>query len=260
MGIMDIFRSNPAGNNQGQVANMPGQATQGNEATATNGVIPPNGMNPNPQVGEQNESTGKKDESPLDSFKDLWNNTDTKKDDSEKPILSSIDPKQVIDAAGKVNFANVLNKDDLALVSQGGEEAVKAMARSLNAVAQAVYAQNTVSQAQIVQQAIDQLETKIGKTLPESIRRNMIDTAIAEENPAYSHPAAQPMVKLITEQMATKYPNATPAELAKMAKDYFNNSFEAITGTKPGSNNQQQTNQSKEQVDVDWFAELGVPQ
>lgn len=256
MGIMDIFRS--GGNNQGQVANAPGQATPGNEATATNGVIPPAGVNPNPQVGEQNTTTTTKEESPLDSFKDLWDTSGNKKEEGDKPLLSSIDPKQVVDAAGKVNFANVLNKDDLALVAAGGEEAVKAMARSLNTVAQAVYAQNTVSQAQIVQQAIDQLEAKIGKSLPESIRRNMIDTTIAEENPAYSHPAAQPMVRLITDQLANKYPQATPSELAKMAKDYFNNSMEAITGTKPGSN-QQTTSKSKEQDDIDWFAELGVP-
>ena len=90
------------------------------EGTAPNGIVPPGG-----------NDGGK--ESPDDKFKDLWKNepTDPNKQSQEPAGLT---PQQMLEAAAKVDFAKVLDKDILAKITAGGEEATQALVQALNRV------------------------------------------------------------------------------------------------------------------------------
>lgn len=258
MGIMDKLFGNqqpvtpvapaaqggtPGGLPAGYQAATPASAT-----SEANGVIPPDASN-------QQATTDASTTSPLDQFTDLWQNAGNSNTEPEAGVLGTIDPKQIMAAAGKVNFAKVISQEDIAAIQTGGEGAVKAFGNAMNLVSQAVYAQSALASSKLIEQATSKMEERILGKLPDQVRRNLLDNSMVEDNAAYSHPAAAPLVQLVQNQLATKHPNATPSQLKKMAQDYFDNSFKAINGDKDKA--QQLENNSKT-AEIDWNAELDL--
>lgn len=187
------------GNNmQGQ----PAQQTQHSQQTAPNGVVP------------EGSATAPAPASPMEQFKDLWQ---PPKPEEGAPETFSPDPAKIMEAAGKVDFTKILNKDALAKVQAGGEEAVQAMAVLLNQTAQAVYGQSTVAASKIVEQALSQAEQKFASRVPTLVNQKAAQAKLLSANKALANPAVAPIVTLIQEQLAAKYPNATSDELAEMA-------------------------------------------
>lgn len=231
----------PAGIPPNYQAASPASAT-----TDANGMFPPNADGQPPADGTAI--------SPLDEFTNLWQN-DAKSDDAPPTgLLGDLDPKQFVDASKKVNFARAVSQEDLAAIQAGGEGAVRALGSALNTVTQAVYAQSALASSKLIEQATSKLEERILANLPDQVRRNLLDNSMVEDNAAYSHPAAAPLVQLVQNQLATKHPNATPSQLKKMAQQYFNNSLSAITGDK--SKNEPTSN--KPNTETDWGEELDL--
>lgn len=254
-----IFGSNQQASQAPQAQTPPAQVPAGQipagyspttPATATsdaNGVIPPAASTEQPGTTEP--------ASPLDVFNDLWQNPDTSKDAPDTGVLGTIDPKQLVTAASKVNFAKVVTPTDLEAIQAGGEGAIKALGNALNSVSQAVYAQSALASSKLIEQASAKMEERILAKLPDQVRRNLLDNSMVEDNAAYSHPAAAPLVQLVQNQLATKYPSATPSQLKKMAQDFFDNSFKAINGDKSKDT---PSNNKNSPVEVDWTAELDL--
>lgn len=247
--------SSPAANQQQPAgpAGVPAGYNATTAATATsdaNGVIPPDANN----QGDAGTDTA----SPLDEFKDLWQTAANSDTDLPEGVLGNIDPKQILAAAGKVNFAKVIPAEDIAAIQAGGEGATAALGRALNATSQAVYAQSALAATKLIEQATSKIEERILSKLPDQVRRNLLDNNMVEDNAAYSHPAAAPLVQLVQNQLATKHPNATPSQLKKMAQDYFANSFKAINGDQSKDTNNTTTVNKKGDVDIDWATELDL--
>jgi len=237
--LMESFKGTPA----------PAPAPAPVVAPATN-IQPPAD---NSAPADSNNPTGS--ESPLDTFKDLWETDPNKQADTNTSLLGEINPQKILEQASKVNFAKIVKPEDVKLIQQGGEGAVEALGRALNATSQAVYAQSAVATAKIVEQATSRLEEKILASLPERIKQQSFSNSLREDNPAYSHPSAAPIVAMIETQMQTKFPNATTAELKEMAKDYFTKTFSAISGADATAAKTKQEAASKE---IDWSKEFGI--
>lgn len=180
------------------------QGTQQTQQTDANGVIP-----------VQKDEPAK---SPLEIHKDLW---ETAPVDKNAPTPTS--PEEVhakmLEAAGKVDFSRVINPEDLAKITAGGEEATQALVRVLNKTVQTAYGQSTVVAKKLVDQAVEQAEARFQSQVPTLVKRQNAQESLFAENPAFSNPVVAPIITALQTQLAEKHPKATAAELNKLAKE-----------------------------------------
>lgn len=202
--------------------NPPPPAPHSSEQTAGNGVVPPGG-NQGPQGGEA---------TPIDKFSKVWETAPT--DPTNNPAQGEgLTPEKMLEAASKVDFSKVLDQASLQKITAGGEEAVQALVGLLNKTAQTVYGQSTVVAKKLVDQAVEQSEARFAERVPQMVRRQAMKDGLVSENPAFNHPAVAPIVEVLQQQMAQKYPNATAAELQSLAKEYFQGAAQALNPAKP---------------------------
>lgn len=206
----------PNPNNPTQVAN-PGQGLPGtvsSQTTAPNGVIPTNDGIQQPAPGQE--------KSPLDGFSEIWKTAPTPTDDpNNKPIFAGLDPKKVLESARQVDFAKAITPEQMQAIAKGGNDAVQAFATAMNSVAQTVYAQSAVATTKIVEQALGKQQEKFDASLPSLVRKLSVNENLRTENPLLNHPAVQPLVGALTEQLTRKNPSASQTEISKQVNDYF---------------------------------------
>jgi len=226
----------PAQGQPTQPGNLPAQQTPAMASDPSNPNIPANG-NPAPEPVA------------LDQFKDIWNPVQSPAADGNKNLFN-VDPKQLMEAASKVDFSKSLNPQLIQAVVAGGEDALKALPQLMNAMSQTVYAQNAMTTTKIVEQAVKQSREDFMKELPQHIKLQSVNDSLRNSNPALNHPAAAPILGALQQQLTVKYPNATPTELQQMASQYL----DAFAGAmqKPQQPNQTQANSGEQ----DWSAYL----
>jgi len=196
-----------------QLQQNPNAAPAANSGTAApNGVLPPGSEQP---------------AAPMAEFSKLW---ETKPNDGtgNQSLFANIDPAKVQEAAGKVNFAQVVGSETLAKIQAGGPEAAQAFVEAMNKVSQTVYAQSAVATTQLIDRALAEQSTRFEAKLPDLIKRQTASEGIKGDNAIFSNPAVAPVVGMIQSQVASAYPNATAAEQKEMTKAYFKQLTEAI--------------------------------
>jgi len=231
MSIMDMFSKITGTNNAPATANPNAPATEGNiaasaavnSATVSNAATAPNGAVPAVTVDAM--------KSPLDDFKTLWE-TDPNAAKPAESMFASLDSKKVMETASKVDFTKVVSPELLAKINGGGEGAMQAMMEAMGKMSQMSFAQSAMATTKIVEQALKEQETKYNSELPNHIKRQTVSNTLRDENPALSHPAAQPILEAIKTQMTSKFPNATASEVASMAKDYLASFASAVSPVK----------------------------
>ena len=205
------------------------------------GNIPTGGgaTNPdNPLVPATSTAEGTPAASPLDAFADLWkpvNNTTT----SDTPFFANVDPKKLMEAAQKTNFASLITADQQQAIAGGGENAVAAFSQAMNSVAQNVFAQSALATTKIVDEALARQQAKFKDMLPNLVKQHSLSDNLRNDNPIYKNPAVQPLISAMEHQLAAKYPSASVNELTEMAKQYvsslgavFNPALAAAEDTK----------------------------
>lgn len=210
-------------------------ATAQTPGTDANGVVPPGGADSPPGAA-----------SPLDKFNDLWQPVATDPNAPQGP--QSVDPQKLMEAASKVDFSRSLNQETLAKVAAGGEEAIKALMESFNTFGQQVYGQSAVTTAKIVEQAVAEARNQFIAEIPDAIKRQGARTKMFDDNPAFKHPAIAPMIEAQVQQLSTKFPKASPAELTAMAKDHLQAMAALISPPKADASANGKTGKE----DVDW--------
>lgn len=197
-----------AQNGAGQPGNIPAQPST--VPAATDGTAP-NGTVPAGTPAAQNAD-------PLAQFSDLWqpNASPT----APEPLIN-VDPKSLAEAAKKTDFTKMLQPEQLQAIAQGGEGAVTAFAQALNQVAQGVYAQSAFATTKIVEQAVNKAREQFQADIPAHVKKLNVSESLRNENPAFSHPAASPILGAIEAQLTQKHPNASSGEIAGMAKQYL---------------------------------------
>lgn len=229
MSIMDMFSkitgsapAAPANSGPATEGNIPASA-EFNSATVSNAATAPNGAVP--------AVTADAMKSPLDQFNTLWE-TDPNAAKPAESMFASLDSKKVMETASKVDFTKVVSPELMQKINGGGEGAMQAMMEAMGKMSQMSFAQSAMATTKIVEQALKEQETKYNSELPNHIKRQTVSNTLRDENPALSHPAAQPILEAIKTQMTSKFPNATASEVASMAKDYLASFASAVSPVK----------------------------
>ena len=183
------------------------------------GNIPPEAgaTNPNNPTVPANAPAS---DDPLAGFADLWQ-PNKQAEGTEMPLFGNVDPKKLMEVAQKTDFAKAIPKDALAKIQAGGADAVEAFTASLNNVAQTVFANNALTSAKLLDQALKRQQEIFESKLPSLVKRHSVSDTLRTENPALNNPAVQPLIQALELKLASKHPQATATELTTMAKQYL---------------------------------------
>lgn len=209
MSVFDLFRKNAP--QQGQQQPQP----QGESAHITNNPTVPNSTN----TPEQNPTPQNPDpKSPNAEFADLWKMEPTQT--NQAPNFR-IDPKQLSQVTGNMDFAKSVSRDDLAKIVQGGEEAVAALVNVMNAVGREVFTTNAQFSSHMTEAGYNTAQQAINQGLPNLVKKQFTQNELFQANPKLRDPALQPLVMAIQSQITQKYPNASAGEVNSMVDKYF---------------------------------------
>lgn len=218
---------------QQQPGNLPAQQTPAMAANPANPAAPANDQNP--QASAPNPAA-----EGLDKFNDLWKPVESSQNSQAEPLIN-VKPEQMMEVAKKIDFTRVMNQEQLNAVAAGGQGAVQAMAQIMNTVAQTVYAQNMHATKTMVEQAVQKTQEQMRSELPQHIKLQTVSESVRGSNPAFNHPAAAPIMGALQQQLTTKFPNASAAEIASMAGDYISSFATALQPKQAQANQDQQT-------------------
>lgn len=199
-------------------------ATQTTQQTTTvqqpqPGNIPPEAgaTNPdNPTVPANSQTS----DDPLANFADLWQPA-KQQAGTEMPLFGNVDPKKLMEVAQKTDFSKAIPKDALVKIQAGGADAVEAFSTAMNQVAQTVFANNALTTAKLLDQALARQQQTFEAKLPSLVKQHSVSDTLRSENPAFSNPAVQPLIQALELKLAQKHPQATASELTGMAKQYL---------------------------------------
>lgn len=174
--------------------------------------------------------------SPMDTFKDLWQPTETAGTDGTLPanMFAGADPAKMLEAARKVDFSKSIPPEVLSKITAGGPDAAAAFAQALNEVSQRAYAQSSFASTKIVEAALAKFQEGVESRLPGQIKKHSVSESIRESNPALQHPAAAPIMEALQGQLSAKFPNASVNELRDMASQYLT-AFTSAASPKPAA-------------------------
>ena len=169
----------------------------------------------------------------------------------------NLDPKGLMDAAGKVNFTGHL---DPAQVQKAMSGDATAFLDILNKVGQLGFANATAASGELIKNSLTSAQGVLqDQVLPSAFRNQQISQALTESNPVFSDPAVAPMLGMLKSQLTQKYPTATAAEIAKMATNYLDGmSQKVVSATGRTISDPQQGNRTgfRDQAPQDWSAYL----
>ena len=233
MGIFDAFKSNPAPQapaqqpaqpattptEPGAIPNQSAPATQQTPVTDVNGVVP----------AGQPAPAEPKDDSPLAEFNTLW---DTAPVDPNNPTPQEPAPltaDQVQKVVAKADFSKVITPENLTAIAAGGEDAQKAFAVAMNAVAQQVMVQSTMVNNKLTEKAVADALKKHTENLPAELRRQAAADHLKTSNPLFDNPAVKPVIAATQQKLLEKFPNATHEQITEMTQNYIVAMGEAFT-------------------------------
>lgn len=189
-----------------------GKPTQVTPVTDANGLIPGQ-----PVPGEE-----KKDDSPLDPFKDLW---ETKPVDKDNPpaeeIPLALNTEDITKALTKADFSSVITPENLTLILAGGEEAKEAFITTINEIGKQSLLQSTLVGNKLTEQMIERALERQAAQLPAQIRSQTTSSHLIDTHPIFSNPAIKPVIEATTQQLLDKFPKDTPAEITEKVNNYI---------------------------------------
>lgn len=218
--------------------NLQNNAAPPEPASSSNAA--PNGTIPPGTIDDANKSPG-------DKFSKLWETTPIDPNKQEQSD-QGLTPQQMLEAASKVDFAKVLDKDLIAKITAGGEDAAAALVQALNKVSQQTYAQTVLVTDKLITAQVEKAQHTFANKVPELVRRQKIQDGLIKDNPAFKDPAVAPVVGLIQNQLAEKFPSATADEIQQMAIEYFQGAANKLNPPKKTGN----SSGSKENTDDNW--------
>lgn len=209
-GIFDIFRAPPA------PAPAPAPATpqQGTSQQQTG----------TESQSQQQDTSTQQQQSPLDTYKDLF---DTSKDSTAQPTLDpsaplfNVDNSKLQEAVSKLDVSKSIPPEVFAKISQGGQEAQQAFAVAMNKVAQEAFGRSIAVAAQMVNAANQKILESVDTHIPGQMSKLLLQNHVLDDNPAFKHPAVQPLISAVSEQLRAKNPGKSAAEIKQMTISYI---------------------------------------
>lgn len=168
--------------------------------------------------------------SPFDKYSQLWQTGTTDEGQAGTKQLVSMDPAKLAEATGRLNFAAGLKPEHVQAVLSGGENAAQAFQSALNTVAQQAFQTAMIGSSKLIEQALQSQRQELLGEIPGIFKNQMLNSQAFEENPALSHPSVRPLIEVLQTQFAAKFPEASNAELRKMAADYLTQTASLVSG------------------------------
>lgn len=222
MSVFDIFRNAVnLGNKQSQGLDPNQNPNLNPNVSANPNPGNPNPANPNPQPNVVNDNAK---EPPVDPFKDLWTIDPKQKGPVDLAEFSfQFDPKKVDASVGALDFTKAITPEILAKIQAGGPEAISATLQAMNIVGQQAAKTALIGAAQVTENGIRTNGQRLKDNLPSLVRNESVSNAMREDNPLFNDPSTAPMMELVTQQLAQKFPSSSPAEIRESAKQYMLN-------------------------------------
>lgn len=213
MALMDIFRS----------AVRPTTTESTPASVAANPTVPDPGSKQNDgSVAAFPVISKEPDKNPLDAYADLWK-VDTKNvpgaghEPSMVPQLT-VEPTKIMEVARTIDFTKGIAPELLDKAVKGDAESLVTL---INSAAQNAYAQGAMATTSIVKNAFTIQDQNFKQTvMPSVLRRHSINSEVQKVSIA-DNPAAAPMLQILEQQFATKYPTASPTEIREHAEQYL---------------------------------------
>ena len=193
--------------------------------------------------------------SPLDQFTSMWQTPLNADGKPQAPAVNQLaqpifnfDPAAVTASAAKMDFMSGIAPETIQKALSGDPAA---FADSINqAVRQAVVGM-TMSQGQLINQAVVANNDRVTAAIPNQIKQAQLREV--DTDPVFSHPAAQPLVASLKQMAFARDPNASPAEINTMISNYLKGFATAVTENSPEA---QKTKAATVAGEQDWSSFL----
>lgn len=239
---MSFFANMFGGNGQGQQqqqpqGQQPSQQQQQQQQPANGNGNPQNPGNTNPnEPGD-----------PTEMFSKIWDNGQQQEDQSPQFRL---DEKILSDVAGKLDFMQGI---DQGLMQKALAGDVQSLIDLMTQSQRNQYKQTVQHMGLLTGNFVDQHSAHQSKRVPSMIRDEMVMGTLTDNGNAQYAPHVRKQLAATAKQFQAAHPDASPAQIAQMAKDYFRSVNEGLNGK---SQEQQANNQQKPQA-TDWDAYFG---
>lgn len=224
---------------------------QSNQTTQPNNTAPAN-TNTDPAAGftaPANSDNGMQQQgSALDRMQDFWKTDDTSKPTGPQPVFN-LTPEKLSEIAMATDFSKQLPAEMIQKAQSGDPTAMAAL---LNTSAQLGFKASLDATTKMINAAFAQREESFkNDVLPNLVNQHFKSAAIEEANPIFKHPAAEPMLKGLRQQILSKFPNASASEVSQLAGEMlqeFASSISSGTSIPGGNKNTKKPNDGE----VDW--------
>ena len=185
----------------------------------------------NPGAGQVPATAPQEPSSPLDAFKDLWktdaSGANTPSDPFSQPLFQT-DPSKILEAANKADFISQVPQELMQKAMSGQDP--QAFMEVINKVAQ----QSLALSLQLNTATIEQAGTRIGdrykKDLPNRFKELQVNST-APQNQVLQHPAAQPMLQSLRDQIRKNNPDMPPDQITKQAEEFLTTFASQLAGS-----------------------------
>lgn len=246
-GIMDFFKpAQQQQNQQQQQNNAPSNLPTPNGAPGQGGQ-----QNPQGGQGSQNNQGGSNTPAdPLDAYSKMWD-TSAQKTPEAAPQFN-IDPTVLNNVSGNMNFANEIPQDLMQRATTGDSQA---MVEMMNLVARNAYKASLQHSAALTGKFVDTRQQYESSNLGTKVRGELTQNALSSI-PQANHPVVKQQLRDTAERMQAQYPDASPQQIAEMAKKYIMDLASAFQPQGQG-NQEQNGTQSGKVGSVNWDEFLG---
>lgn len=238
MGIMDMFKSGsqqqPQQQQQQQKPQMNNQQQQ-DQNNQQNGKM----------AGSQQEPTD-----PLAAYSKMWDNAAGA--ETTAPPSFTLDPKVLGEASSQIKFTEGINPELMQRATNGD---MSAMVEMMNAVAQNTYRTALSHGSTLTDRFVGARSAYDSKQMTPHIKNQLL-TQELQGIQGYSHPAVKKTLDTVAQQVQRQNPDASPAEVAKMTKEYFT-AMMSVTGMSPGGSQQNGQGGAQMPQEMDWESWLG---
>lgn len=232
MALMDFFK---------QSAQTATQQQQQQQPQNQNIQQQPNIQQQQPGTGVANASNAGTNEpqDPLKIYENLFDNKNTQED---KAPTFSIDPKVMDQVVGSQDFTKGINPELFQKAMQGDQQAFFEM---MNNVGRNAYRNAIEHGGMLTDRFVGAREAHSSKGLSGKVREELTTHALGNV-PNFKNPVVKAQLTEVAKRLQSQHPDAAPAEIAEMAKDYITKLASALNPTDP------KAQEASQNVEVDW--------
>ena len=246
MALFDIFKSadKPAPQQQSN-QQPPAKVADGGQSNQPSGIT--NGM---VDVNNQQQQQSQQPANPLDAFSGMFDNKDT---NTEKAPSFSLPADTLNQVASSQNF---LQGIDEALMTKAMSGDAKSFLEVINAATQNAYKASLTHGSTLTDNFINSRLDYEGKSLGSKVKSELTNSELGASTQNFNHPVVKAQLTQVAQGLAKQHPDASPAQIAQMARDYVTTLANAIN---PNSNNggSPGNNQGEKAADTDWNKYFG---